>query len=187
MARPKKQDSDKHDSRLYIRCRGEQKARIQARAKKLELDTSSYVLQMSLNGEVVVNDNTISFFELAVIHQLQHVGRWLNKSFTHRANASGDLPNQLVSCLRELDRVLEYVILSLNFHEEYASSLKEEDKKRDRERSYPVAMHPKLAFQLYGIDNNLSQLRNIAELRKIRPYELYTCTEKIEALLERIV
>ena len=177
---------EKYNDRLYLRCMSEQKARIKTKATQSGLNTNSFALEMLLNGEVVVNDNSISFFELSLIHQLQSVGQWLNKSFTHRANITGDISNEISNCLREVERLLNYVSFSLKMYDEYVWFCKGEDSEEGKEYKYPLAIHPKLAFQLHGLDNNLTQLNNIAKLRDIRPRELSVCIEKVSILLNRI-
>lgn len=179
-------DEQKYDSRLYIRCMSDQKARIQSKAEDLGFNTNTFVVNMALNGEVIVNDNSVSIFELGLIRQLQQVGQWLNKSFTHRANITGDLPNELWSCLREVEQLLDYVSLSLKFHGDYLDFAKAEDAKHNRERSYSPAISQGLAFQLYGLDNNLTQLNSIAMIRDIHPRELSACLKKVNILLNRI-
>lgn len=175
-----------YNDRLYLRCMKAQKARIKTKAKAAGFSANSFVLKMALHGEVVVNDNSLSFFEQSLIHEFRRVGQWLNKSFTHRANITGDISNELSDCLRQVERLLNYVSFSMRLHDEYVSFCKEEDLEKDRAQNYPLAIHPKLAFQLYGLDNNLSQLNNIAILRDIRPHELSACLKKVTLLLNRI-
>lgn len=186
MARPTKPDTEKALSRFDIRLKNSAKARIKARAKETGFSMTDFFVSMALNGEVVVNDNRESVFELALIRQLQQVGQWLNKSFTHRANMTGDLPQALASCLRQVEQILDYVILTLKFHDEYLDFAKAEDEKNDRLRSYPPSISQDLGFQLSLLDNNLTQLHNIATIRDIYPRELAVCIKKLNSVLKGI-
>lgn len=192
MARPKKKASEKKTHRLpHMRCTSVEYQKLEQRVLELDISISEYVREMVFNGKVIIRksllqDNDLSFFEQSLIHQLKIVGRRLS-TFAHRANSSGDLPRELQPCLEELKGLLEHIICSVRFYDDYVDSLQEAHTKEDKERRYPNPIHPKLGFQIGRVGTNLLQLIRIGEVRDIRPRELWLCKEKTDILLNNIL
>ena len=187
MARRKKNDK-KYNDRLYLRCMSDQKSLIKTRSEDAGFDNvNSYILAMALDGQVIVNDNSIDFSAYMLIHRLREVGIELDK-LLHRANIHYELPGGLRTCLEKVKNLLVYTEHKIRFHDDYVRHLSEGNHKTEEWKGKtPAAIHPKLGFQINRLWNNINQFHVIAEQLNMYPHELAVCKNKAERLLERFI
>lgn len=188
MAR-RKLDEKRYDDRIYLRCLSDQKDTIKANADRAGFQsTSQYILEVALKGKVVIQKNTLSFFEYALIHEMREAGRRLDKHL-HRANIHQYLHNGIEASLVEVKHLLNYISYTMRLYGTYEKFLSDpEQEKTDEWRGKkPPVLHPKLVFQINKLWSNLNQLHRIADGSEVYPHDLAVCKQRAEYLLENLM
>lgn len=112
MARPKKNPEDRRDQQLKQWATKKQKAAIQARADKAQMTLSDYMLQMALDGKIIVKQGGDFPFEL--VFELKKIGTNLNqylKAINTMLKFSPHLPLAPLAekASKTLDRINEFL------------------------------------------------------------------------------
>lgn len=103
MARPKKDDSEKHNTYFRVRCTQEEKQQIQTYAKQAEMSASQYIRTMALQGKIIIKQSLVEF---TYLEQLNKIGVNLNQQ-TKKFNATGKPPEQLMSLWSQLEALID--------------------------------------------------------------------------------
>ena len=110
MARPKKSAAEKFSKQLPpVRCTEGEYASIQASASQASMTMTEFIRQMTVNGEVVIEENTYDF---QTVDQLRRIGVNLNQ-IAKVANSTGEVSPALQSVCNKLDTILDQFIANL--------------------------------------------------------------------------
>ena len=106
MARPKKDDSEKQNTDLRVRCTIEEKKQIQSNAITADMTLSEYVRTIALNGKIIIKQSMVEF---TYLEQLNKIGVNLNQQ-TKKFNATGQAPEQLTVLWNKLETLIDALL-----------------------------------------------------------------------------
>ena len=107
MARPRKKKSDSRGESVSFRLTPDERAAVEARAKKAGLSRSDYLRRMALKGHITVAPPARLDFKL--VAELNRIGVNLNQ-LTRAANATGQVPPEVRRLCRKLETIIAEAI-----------------------------------------------------------------------------
>lgn len=102
MARPTKDDTEKQNTVLRVRCTQDEKQQIQTYARQTGMSMSEYIRKMTLSGKIIIKQSLVEF---TYFDQLRKIGVNINQQ-TKALNATGRIPEQLPKLWEKLEELL---------------------------------------------------------------------------------